>query len=412
VPLVKNDHTAGTERPPATQYNPLLKSFAIRLCVAVTLAVMIMTAVELYSYGRYRHYGRNDVLEPAVKLELSENGNSAEREYWKEFDQSNKVLYHPYVLWRRAPYQGEQISINQEGVRQTEHTQCDDKTPAIWIFGDSVMWGVGAPDAETIPSFIAEDYEKSGKPVCIVNYAEKGWSNTQEMIGLIELLKHAAHKPEIVLFYDGGSEAFVAYQSGQADVHSNYTSFKNFLDSWTTAHEAGFAYLRETNTYRLLEKIAAKTPFHDKPKAKAKKLDVDALSAAVVQNYMQNIDIIDLVSKQYGFRAIFCWYPNLAVGHKQLTPYEQQVLRFTDADFPDMRSMYRAVYDRSGEIKSANFHNLANLVDDQKDSLYLGISHMNPEGNRIVASRLFEILQGKNATPPAASVAVLRSDRN
>ena len=65
-----------------------------------------------------------------------------------------------------------------------------------------------------------------------MNYAEKGWSNTQEMIGLIEQLKHATRKPDIVLFYDGGTEAFAAYQSDQADVHSNYNSFKNFLDNW------------------------------------------------------------------------------------------------------------------------------------------------------------------------------------
>jgi hypothetical protein len=409
VSLVKNGQTPDSTRPPAAQYNPLLKWFVVRLCVAVTLAVIIMTAVELYSYKRYRHYGHNDVLEPAVKLELSENGNAAEREYWKEFDQSNKVLYHPFVLWRRAAYQGDQISINQDGVRQTLHTQCDGNAQTIWMFGDSVMWGVGTPDGETIPSFVAEDYEKTGKPVCIVNYAEKGWSSTQEMIGFIELLKHATRKPDIVFFYDGGSEAFVAYQSGQADMHSNYGSFKNFLDNWSTTHEAGFAYLHETNTYRLLEKIANRTPFHNKTKTDSKKLDVETISSAVVQNYLQNVDIIDLLSKQYGFRAVFAWYPNLAVSRKQLTPYEQQVLRFSDQEFPDMAEMYQAVYGKSGEIKRTNFYNLAGLVDDQKASLYIGISHMNPEGDRIVAGRLFDLLRGKSPGSSNASVTNLNA---
>src|SRR5208282_5072615 len=171
---------------------------------------------------------------------------AADRKYWEEYDQSNKVVYHQYVLWRRAPYQGDLISINRDGVRQTLHTQCDEKTPAIWMFGDSVMWGVGTPDAETIPSLIAQRYKDAGKPVCVVNYAEKGWSNTQEMIALIELLKHATRKPDVVLFYDGGTEAYAAYQSGQADVHSNLTLFKNFLASWGTTHEAGFSYFRQT----------------------------------------------------------------------------------------------------------------------------------------------------------------------
>jgi hypothetical protein len=256
------------------------------------------------------------------------------------------------------------------------------------------MWGPGAPDAETIPSFVAQDYQKANKPVCIVNYAEKGWSNTQEMIELIEQLKHATRKPNVVLFYDGGTEAFAAYQSGQADVHSNFNLFKGFLDSWGNTQKAGFAYLRQTNTYRLLKRLSVKASSRlDQAKKSSEPRDTKVLSEAVVVNYIQNMDIVDLLAKQYGFRAIFAWYPNMAVGHKQLTPYEQQVLGFEYQKFPDLGAMYQAVYDRSGEIDRPNFYNLADALDDRKDSLYKGISHLNPEGDQIVAGRLFDILE-------------------
>jgi len=129
----------------------------------------------------------------------------------------------------------------------------------------------------------------------------------------------------------------------------------------------------------------------------------------VIDNYIQNIGIIDLLGKQYGFRPVFAWYPNLAVGHKQLTSYEEQVLRFQYEDFPDLGLMYKAVYDKSAEIKSADFYNLADIVDDQKASLYVGISHMKPEGDRIVAHRLFEIIERKNTGD--ASKASLAADR-
>jgi hypothetical protein len=39
-------------------------------------------------------------------------------------------------------------------------------------------------------------------------------------------------------------------------------------------------------------------------------------------------------------------------------------------------------------------------VDDQKASLYVGISHMKPEGNEIVADRLFEILEHPASANP------------
>ena len=405
MPLPQDDPMVDSKATPATQYKSLLKYFAVRFCVAVTLAVILLGAVELYSYRRYRHYGL-DTLEPAAQLDLAENGSASQNEYWKEFQQSNRVLYNQYVLWRRAPYQGELISINQDGVRRTLHTQCDGPTFTIWTFGDSVMWGGAAPDAETIPSLIALDYEKAGKPVCVVNYGEKGWSNTQEMVGLIEQLKHATRKPDIVLFYDGGTEAFAAYQSGQADVHSNFNLFRNFLDNWGDTQKASFSYLRQTNTYRLLDKIAVRKPFHREGDESPKPLNTEALSVAVVENYIQNIDIVNLLAKQYGFRAIFAWYPNLAVGHKELTPYEQHVLDIEYKKFPNLGPMYQAVYNRSEEIRRADFYNLENIIDAQKDSIYVGISHMKPEGDKIVADRLFEILEGKGGGPADARDAL------
>ena len=404
MPLLESERPVESHPTPTTQYKSLFKYFAVGLCVVVTLGVILLAAVEFYSYRRYLPSATAQAaLEPAVKLDLAEGGSPAEREYWKEFGQANKVTYHQYVLWRRSPYQGNAISINQDGVRQTPHTQCDDKTFTIWMFGDSVMWGSGSPDEETIPSYVAQDYVKTGKAVCIVNYAEKGWANTQEMIALIEQLKHATRKPDVVLFYDGGTEAFAAYQSGQADVHSNFNSFKNFLDNWGASQKPGFAFLRETNTYRFLEKIALKEPFHNqKDSAPRVQRDIDRLSGEVVANYVQNMDIVNLLAKQYGFRAVFAWYPNLAVGHKEMTPYEQQVLNMEYQKFPDLGQMYQATYNRGRELTNPDFYYLGDILDDQKDSLYVGISHLKPEGNKIVAQHLFDILDRNGRRSPSA----------
>jgi hypothetical protein len=390
------------------QYKPLLKQFALRLCVAVTLFVGLLVLVEIYSYFRYLP-AASDVMEMAVKLELAQNESPAEHEYWKEFAQANKIVYHPWVLWRRKPYNGALLAIDENGVRRTLHTQCDDKTFTIWMFGDSVMWGAGAPDTETIPSLIAADYEKAGKPVCIVNYAEKGWASTQEMIGLMEGLKHASHRPDEVLFYDGGTEAFTAYQSRQVDVHSNYTSFKNFLDKWGAGQKAHFSYFSQTNTYHFLDKIAAKAPFHRKQAVAAVAgPDPTLMADDVVRNYVDNMEMINALGKQFGFRPVFAWYPNMAVGHKELTAYEKQVLASEYKKFPGMGKMYEAVYKKEQELNPPGLIYLGDLLDDQKDSLYVGISHLKPEGNQIVADRLFEILNhpanGATGTPaPAAS---------
>ncbi|MGC9988243.1 MAG: SGNH/GDSL hydrolase family protein [Terriglobales bacterium] len=408
MPLTENDPSVDSRQASTMQYKPLLKRFALRLCVVVTLCVGLLVAVEIYSYLRYTS-AAGDVMELAVKLELAQNESPAEHEYWKEFAQANKITYHPWVLWRRQPYQGELISIDENGVRRTLHTRCDDKALTIWMFGDSVMWGAGAPDTDTIPTLVAADYEKAGRPACIVNYAEKGWSSTQEMIGLMEELKHTSRKPDLVLFYDGGTEAFTALQSRQVDVHSNFASFKNFLDKWSAGQKAHFSYLSQTNTYHLLDKISAKGLFHRKPVENAAAgPDPTLMADDVVHNYVQNMEIINALGKQFGFRAIFAWYPNMAVGHKALTPYEQQVLAMENKKFQGMDAMYAAVYKRAHELNPPGLLYLGDLLDDQKDSLYVGISHLKPEGNQIVADRLFDILEHQSS--PAQARASTPSD--
>jgi hypothetical protein len=399
VPLTENQ-TEENQQAAAGEYKPLLLRFLARLCVAVTLGVMLLVGVELFSYFRYRRVVHED-LEPAARLDADDNETPAERQYWREFDQSNKVTYHQYVLWRRLPYAGQTISINADGVRRTLHTQCDDKTFTIWMFGDSVMWGSGTTDEDTIPSLVAQLYEQAGHPVCIVNYGEKGWSNSQELIAVLEELKHATHKPDLVFFYDGGTEAFTAYQNRRPDVHSNFNAFRNFLDNWSNTQKAGFAYLRQTNTFRLLDRVAVKAPLQGPRDQGTKRAGLDSatLSAEVIENYLENMEIVRLLGKQYGFRAVFAWYPNLAVGHKEQTSYEQQVLALEYQKFPNLGDMYRAVYERGREIHRPDFYDLENVADDHKETLYRGISHMRPEGNRVVAQQIFNILQ----KPPASA---------
>jgi len=392
--------------PPTTSYRSVARSFLLRLCVAVTLALIFVVGVELFTY--WRGVENQHTMGPEVEAAVVQ-GTPEEREYWKEQQPAQKVQYEPYVLWRRAPFNGSAISIDADGIRRTLHNHCDAKTFTVWMFGDSVMWGWGSPDSETIPSLVAADYEKAGKQVCIVNYGEKGWANTQELFELIQELKHADRKPDAVLFYDGGTEAFTAYENKKVDVHSNYLDFKNYLEGWITEKKSGFSYLSRSNTYHLLENIAARVSAKVAAKAAPKRdksdtvteSDAETWSRGIMLNYQENMDIIDLLAKQYRFRPIFVWYPNMAVGHKQLTPDEAVLDRRLNKKFPGMESVYRAAYEKCREVSRPNLYYLGDLLDDTKAPLYRGIAHLNATGNQMAADRLFQILEN----PPQEAIA-------
>ena len=406
---VVDEPIAGAHLPPAANYRSLACNFLLRLCVAVTLGLVFIVAVEMFSYRR--GIENQNTVGPEVEAAIVE-GTAEEREYWKEQQPSQKVQYEPYVLWRRALFNGSAISINADGIRRTLHTHCDASTFTIWMFGDSVMWGWGSPDSETIPSLVAEDYQRAGRQVCIVNYGEKGWANTQELFELIQELKHADRRPDVVLFYDGGTEAFTAYENKKVDVHSNYLDFKNYLEGWITEKKSGFSYLSRSNTYRLLENIAARVSPKEAGNNSVSESDAQTWSYAIMQNYQENMDIIELLAKQYSFRPIFIWYPNMAVGNKHLTPEEAELSRRLKKRFPSMDLVYRAAYKKCREVSRPDLYYLGDLLDDTTTQLYRGIAHLNAAGNQIAADRLFQILENPPNQALAKKTALVSTARS
>jgi hypothetical protein len=98
-PSTAKDEIAGARPSASTNYGSLLRAFALRLCVAVTLGLVLLTVVEMYSYWRGTENQR--ALEPEVEATISQ-GTPEEREYWREQKAAQKVQYEPYVLWRRS----------------------------------------------------------------------------------------------------------------------------------------------------------------------------------------------------------------------------------------------------------------------------------------------------------------------
>ncbi|MBV8478405.1 MAG: SGNH/GDSL hydrolase family protein [Acidobacteria bacterium] len=405
TPLTSDRESNLLAEPPRTKYAEVMRSFLLRFCVAVTIGVTCLAAVELFSYLISLHNQPNS-MEPDVRAKAIQ-GSAREHEYWKEHAAANKVQYRAYVLWRGAPFHGSAISIDEEGLRRTVHTRCDGDNFTIWMFGDSTMWGTGAPDEETIPSLLAGNYERAGKPSCIVNYAEKGWTSTQELIALIEELKHNERKPQVVLFYDGGSEAFAAWQNRRIDVHNNYLGFKKYLEGWEEEQRAGFGYLRRTNTFRHLRALAE--DLTGKPQSpQLSEAEVKMMAAAIMQNYLQNMDLIHLLATRYGFRPVFVWYPNLLVGHKQLTSAESALRKRADKVYPGMDAIYRAAYEQCRDTSRLDLYYWADIFDATRTELYKDMAHVNAAGNQIVADRLFAVVEhsprsGAAPNPPSPS---------
>jgi len=366
------------------------KPVMVRLCVAITLGVVLLLAGETWAY--FRLHPRSATVAEA-HTESIYQGQPWAAAFWKEKPiASAKLEYRPYTVWRRPAFSGETINIDENGYRRTSFTNCDDKAFTIWMFGNSALWGASSPDWATIPSYLAQEYKEAGGEVCVRNFAEMGWVSTQSMVQLVLLLKHEMRKPDLVIFYDGVSDTFLPSESNTPDAHMSFESIKKGMEGQMSERNTPFSYLRRSYTYRYLELWSSSfsRPWHA---PKANQMDYSAEAQKTRENYLANIQMVESLSRVFGFRCLFVWQPTLLSGKKPLSGEEKQVGTLQEKRLPGSERLTRTTYGEFDQIREPDFLNLAGLLHDHPETLFADYSHLGPQGNQIVAKRIFEEIQ-------------------
>ena len=339
---------------------------------------------------------------PREKVSYYSSQDWAE-EYWYEYRISRTQRYFPYIGWRRAPFTGQTIEIDQNGVRLTPGADCRATSFKVFTFGASEMWGTGSPNWETIPAHLQKGLEKlRQRPVCVMNFAESAYVSTQDVIMLLIQLR-SGNVPDLVLFYNIGGDIASAYQSGRAGVSEN-------LDQLAARFEGRLkpptfvAWLRNTYSYALINALigtlAIATPQQDAPTPSAlvtyesMGIDVAELSDLIVQDYLGNYKIVRALARKYGFTYFFFMPPRLLLGNKPLTPEEQEMKHGVEIEAAASK-LALAVY-QTIERQSSPYQHLYSMVHifDHYDSLiWIDESHVTPIGNQLIAARMLDVIR-------------------
>ena len=337
-----------------------------------------------------------------VRTQLPYYANQAwSEQYWQEFG-SIERSYQPHTIWRRSEFNGTHIKVNENGLRATPHSDCASATKTVFMFGGSAMWGEGAPDTRTIPSYLLQEIEhKTGASACVINFAESAWTSTQSLIALIAEIQKE-HIPDLVIFYDGVNDANVVFTSGKRFTHANLSEFATRLDG--TALPLHTRIMRNSQVSRLLY-----TYFQDQKQDSGQPAlvfdkEATTLNEYITTTYVQNYQIVDALADQYGFAYAFFWQPVIGYGEKVLTPDENTMLHNAKAirvklneETYDRMHFIHSVYDTIAPVLAPLEHvyNLSHLFDDQKKSVYIDFVHVTPEANQIVAVEMFDRLQSQ-----------------
>ncbi|MCH8062436.1 MAG: SGNH/GDSL hydrolase family protein [Chloroflexi bacterium] len=333
-----------------------------------------------------------------------------------EISGANGIRYEPYVIWKRKPYIGSLVNVDQDGNRVTHFNSDEPDALKIWMFGGSTIWGWGAPDFQTVPSLLSRNLNEDwGVDTVITNFGEDGYVSTQEMILFLRELQ-SDRTPDLVIFYDGANDAAAAALWPQIPgVHHNLSSVKGKLEDRKPTFSSR---IRSLAIFKVLN-IALRQVGLDTNASipagtalAAGREDDAALTARrAFDILLQNRKIISALEDAYGFRSLFMFQPALGIGDKPLTSEEESMYAISLAR-PEgyalrMGALMRPEllrYLKSGSAAD-NVFDMSNVFKNTTETVYLDWAHLSGEGNRLVAEKMSGIVRGVlcDDTPPNMS---------
>lgn len=384
-------------------------------------AIIVFACFELAAMGLSKVKTLSVMSKPPKQLELVGEGNPREtvsyyasqdwaKRNWYEFRLSRKQQFYPYVGWRRAPFKGQTIEVDQNGVRLTPGADCSAKSFKMFTFGASEMWGTGSPNWGTIPAHLQKGLEKLRPgPVCVTNFAESAHVSMQNVIMLLTQLR-SGNVPDVVLFYTLADDIYSGYQSGRSGVIENLSQVAAKFEGRQEAPTFTLVdRLRRTYSYSLIDQLMGKLTIanpQQEEETTAGKLvtyesmgvDVATLSDSVARDYLGSYKIVSALAKEYGFKYFFFVPPTIALGNKPLTPEEQDMKREAESQ-PAHHRLSTAVYDIV-ERESSKYQHLYSMVHifDRYDSLmWIDGGHATPIGNQVIAERMLAVIQAQSS---------------
>ncbi len=381
---------------------PYMRSFYKSFALMLTNFLMLLICFNLLllGYSRVaRHF--HPLLAQDSKSGPGAGGNPAWRNRTLTAESFAAVMlrnydYDPITQLRLRPLHGRYVNVEAGGFRRVRDQgpwPPDRSALNIFVFGGSTTFGFLVADDQTIASYLQQHADGADRArVNVYNFGRPGYTSTQELLLYLSLLR-GGFVPNVAVFIDGLNECQEWTSNPPLGAHWPdeyvYTAIENAK--------------RSQNTYMLLLQAIPMAGF---ARSIAEQFGIDRhtddlqppppdVPAYIVDRWLRNKKVIEILSRGYGVTADFVWQPVAAYKYDlRYFKFPRTVLQsesWVPAVYPAIEKLAR-----EGHL-DGNFLDLAGLQEGERRNLYVDGSHYNAEFSDEIASRIYSFLKTTGA---------------
>lgn len=357
----------------------------------VTVVILLLIEVVLGIY-----YNNNEEKRLASRIsEIADSGaydllSTAQVKKVIEEEYSLNTKWIPFLEFGLEKFDGNYFNVDNSGRRATKTTNNDSncQTIKIFCFGGSTMFGSGARNQFTIPSYIEKKMSKQFPNTCFEfsNYGCPGYHRTMENIQLeLELLK--GNIPDVVLFYDGVNEVSTTYQNNSVLMIQNAIHRQEEFKIKYDYKKRVNIFFKYTNINKFIKSIRTKFEVNTKPITR----DIDYLSTEITKVYIENTKHSDALAKMYQFQVINIWQP-VVFYKKHRTAKEEKYSENASYSRKLYDAAYRKIQNNEWLEKKPYYYNISKGLNGVKEALFIDYCHLGERGNKVVGNLIYEIM--------------------
>ena len=294
--------------------------------------------------------------------------------YWiyGQFRDGERVSYDPYALFL-------------EGGRRTYNNPPAGKgVLTVWLFGGSSMRGATYHDDRTIPSFLAQAWNRQEPqaPAVMINHGEDGFNSLMETKYLQKLLIDD-QAPNLIVFYDGANDSAYFAQQRTPDAHQGYERVRGMIEDY---HRSLFGLLKPLNA-ALWSSFTKE--LYDKIRQGVIRINPqDPVLQKFVNSCEKRYDYVNKIAASFGAKFLLiwqpCWWTETAPVAVQVQKHEGLIMTKKSALRHNFLVTYRALKERLQH--KPYFVDYQNILCARTEPVYQpdGI-HLLDVGRKIVA---------------------------